>query len=273
MHDARLRRLASIGLLAGAINAPGCIAFYRASPVTITVTDAESNTPVADALVELRYSYVLCLNPPKPVSGVTDADGRVHIGATTFESKTWRVSAEGFLPAEFGFGSEPSAARPDGSPLEFRLYRGPQPEIVIVVPDGYQGPLLVDRVPSEGWIQERPGARRFVFAASELGYVRIDASPLLLRTHDLRVVRQDGTPIQRARDMYDDGVALRPVDADEGRFIFVIGTPADVQPLRDVVAPVIRGDATRARDHDAIDRLFATRREASERRDAGTGGE
>lgn len=267
----RVRVFVSATLAAATLDLCGCVALYRSYPITVTVTDAESDAPIAGARVELSYLYVHCLNPPEPASGSTGTDGRVEIQATTFESKSWQVSADGYSPLESAFGFDPGGF-PLGTPPEFKLYRAPLPEVVIVVPDGYIGPLLVDRVPVASWVQERPGTRRFTYSSSDRGYVRIDASPLLLRTRDFSVTRRDGTPIQPPRSVYDEGSALRHVTSVGRRLIYMVGTPAQERSLLDLVVPIVGDNNTRSLDHAAVERLFAERGGTPEPASPGTGG-
>ena len=256
----RLRALGISALGAALLVLPGCLAWYRSEPVTVTVLDAESNAPIQGAQVDLHYSYVMCLNPPKDVSVETGSDGRAEIEEATFESKAWRVSAPGYIAKWPIFPEDGSP----GNPREFRLYREPEPEVVVVIPTGYVGPILVDFIPSNTWIQDAPGSRRFRFDSSDNGYVPIIASPLIRRATEVtRAEYRDGTPIARAGDASGHELAFRTVSHfgnDRDKWFCLVGTSADEQALLDRVAP--RTNGTRHWNQAAEERLLSEYRRA-----------
>jgi hypothetical protein len=190
----------------------------------------------------------------------TGSDGRVEIEEATFGGKWWKVSALGYI-------TDLPSSRPDGSPgnpHEFRLYREPKPEIVVVIPTGYVGPVFVDFIPSNAWIQDAPGSRRFRFESSANGYVPIIASPLLRRaTWATRAEYRDGTPIARAGDASGHELAFRTVSHfgnDRDKWFCLVGTSADEQALLDRVAP--RTNGTRHWNQAAEERLLSEYRRA-----------
>lgn len=196
----------------------------------------------------------------------TGSDGRVEIEEATFGGKWWKVSALGYI-------TDLPSSRPDGSPgnpHEFRLYREPKPEIVVVIPTGYVGPVFVDFIPSNAWIQDAPGSRRFRFESSANGYVPIIASPLLRRaTWATRAEYRDGTPIARAGDASDRELAFRLVgwcDPECRRILYVVGTSADEKAFEQLV---FANDSSGARnwDHAAAARVFSEAKQSSERTD------
>ena len=66
--------------------------------------------------------------------------------------------------------------------MTVNLYREPEPNIVIVVPNGYRGLLKIDMRPVPQWVQGGIGQRTFRFHATLTGgYVEVPATPLLLR--------------------------------------------------------------------------------------------
>jgi hypothetical protein len=256
----RLRALGISALGAALLVLPGCLAWYLSGPVTVTVLDAESNAPIQGAQVDLHYSYVMCLNQPKDVSVETGSDGQAEIEEAAFESKAWKVSASGYI-AQWPIFPEDGSP---GNPREFRLYREPEPEVVVVIPTGYVGPILVDFIPSNTWIQDGPGSRRFRFDSSANGYVPIIASPLIRRaTVVTRAEYRDGTPIARAGDASDHELAFRTVShfgKDGDQWFCLIGTSADEQALLDRVAP--RTNGTRHWNQAAEERLLSEYRRA-----------
>lgn len=157
VRDHRLQALSIPAIGAALLVLPGCLALYEYEPVTVTVIDAESNAPIRGAQVELSYPHVMCLNPPRDIACETGSDGRVEIEVATFDVKWWRVSSPGYITDD----SDHITDRPGdgrvgspGHPHEFRLYREPEPEIVVVIPTGYVGPVLIDFIPSKTWIQD-----------------------------------------------------------------------------------------------------------------------
>jgi len=267
VRDHRLRAIGISALGAALLVLPGCIACYQSAPVTVTVLDAESEAPIPGAQVDLRYSSMMYLNAPREVSGETGSDGRVEIEETTFGGEWWRVSAPGYIT------TDDSSPRPEGSlgnPREFRLYREPNPEIVVVIPNGYVGPVFVDLIHSNSWIQETAGSRRFRFDSSANGYVPIIASPLIRRAWDYRAEYRDGTPIARKKDASDHQVAFRWVGVgmfQSDRDMYVVGTSADEQAFLEIVTPRTDSLGTRNWDHAAAARVFSDAKQASERAD------
>lgn len=260
----RLRALGISALSAALLVLPGCLASYQYVPVTVTVLDAESNAPIQGAQVDLHYLYMMCLNPPRNISVETGSDGRVEIEEATFGSNAWKVSAPGYIAQ---WTSSPADGSP-GNPREFRLYREPEPEVVVVIPTGYVGPVFLDFMPSNTWIQDAPGSRRFRFESSANGYVPIIASPLIRRaTVVTRAEYRDGTPIARAGDASDHELALRWVgtcDSEGDRELYVVGTSAYELAFAQVV---FRTNSLGARewDHAAAAQVFSEAKQRSER--------
>ena len=260
VRNHRLRALCIPALGAALLVLPGCLAFYTSETVTVTVLDAESSAPIQGAKVDLDYYYMMCLNPPRDVSVETGSDGRVEIEEATFGEKGWKVSAPGYITT----GPAPAPDGSPGNPHEFRLYREPEPEIVVVIPTGYAGPVLIDFIPSDTWIQDAPGSRRFRFESSANGYVPIIASPLIRRaTVVTRAEYRDGTPIARAGDASGHELAFRTVSHfgnDRDKWFCLVGTSADEQALLDRVAP--RTNGTRHWNQAAEERLLSEYRRA-----------
>jgi hypothetical protein len=72
-----------LALVIGA--APGCLALYSTRPVTITVVDPESDRPLANVPVNLRYAHVMVANAPQSQDGVTNEKGRVTLPVADFD--------------------------------------------------------------------------------------------------------------------------------------------------------------------------------------------
>ena len=179
----------------------GCARFGR--NISVGVFDGDTGEPVIGAEVVVNYGrmvYLKCLDffPPRDNSAKTGGDGiaRVNISG---ESKFWdalaaagtdttvSISAPGYLPHSFtdaDFQGEPFGRREVKGQTIYAvpIYRLPAPQIVVVVPDGYRGPVRITRRFSDKWIQDEPGKRVFEFHASDQGDVEMEASPLIYRT-------------------------------------------------------------------------------------------
>ena len=176
----------------------GCARFGRTVP--IAVFDGDTGELVSGAKVRVTYdsmAYGWDLFPPHDDEQTTGADGvakvkvcrtNTMLDAMAFAARdaTIGVTAPGYL----GYGGYPK----DYVPPTFQrrkvngkdvyavpIYKLPAPQIVIVLPDGYRGPVRITRKFPNRWVQDEPGKRVFEFTASAQGDVNIDASPLLYR--------------------------------------------------------------------------------------------
>lgn len=270
VRDHQLQALSIPAIGAALLVLPGCLALYEYEPVTVTVIDAESNAPIRRAQVELSYPHVMCLNPPRDIACETGSDGRVEIEVATFDVKWWRVSSPGYITDDSGHITDrPGDGRvgSPGNPHEFRLYREPEPEIVVVIPTGYVGPVLIDFIPSKTWIQDAPGSRRFSFESSANGYVPIIASPLIYRARWRipRVEYRDGRRIAHEGDVNDHELAFRTVEffgKDLEYWLCLVGTSADEQALLDRVAPRTNGTRHWKWDQATNERLLLELKQA-----------
>jgi hypothetical protein len=239
---ARFRSLAFFLLCLGTcVCSSGCIAFYLPVPVQVTVRDAETGAPIPDAHVDVFTNAMLLLNMPRPESAVTNDQGAARLTAATSQLQTWRTAANDYLP------NHELKVLYKSQPLEFRLYRKPEPLLNIAVPNGYRGPLKIELRPIPGWIQTRPGDREFRFKASPTGYVRIDATPLLVKVmYNLDWVHayfEDGTAIPRVDYITKPtDISLRWVDLLDSRVLFVVRTEQDEQAVRPRVFDYANGD-------------------------------
>jgi len=263
-----IRSLSILVLLTSCSCLGGCIKFYGYRDVTVSVRDAETNQPISHARVDVKYLYMMVINAPKPTYGNTDADGIAVIHAANFDGQDWKASAEGFLSDQRPFFDNESRA-------DFKLYREPAPTIEIIVPNGFRGPLLIDRRPVTDWIQGETGHRVFTYHASSNGYVAIDATPLLMGfdIFKLEARFENGAPIPR-RDLVGTGpgtIALRWVDASWPRDLFVVGTESDIEKLHPIIYDYKNGDPhTISLNHTALNALFdavATPKPANLKRD------
>ncbi len=265
----------------------GCLAIYTRKPVSVLVLDAETDHPIEGATVRVRYSPVgidlswpFMVNRPENERRSTDNEGRTEIRVADFAWITWRVGASGYLEssARSTDGNRvPIAYHPDtekirGRRATIRLYREPRARITVVVPDGYRGPLLIEKRASNRWLQGDVNQREFVFPANERGYVDIDATPLLagyrysfigLPEPPIRARHTSGADIPREDwRIGDDDVALRWMDCvGPERQIFAVGTKADEDRLHPIIYHYDDGDPRSVTyDHEAIDQLFSEAR-------------
>jgi hypothetical protein len=234
----------------------GCIAFYLPVPVQVTVRDAETGAPIPDAHVDVFTNAMFLLNMPHPESAVTNQQGVARMTAATSMLQTWRTAADDYL------SNNELKVLYKSEPLEFRLYKKPAPLVNISVPNGYRGPLKVDLRPIPGWIRNKPGERDFRFKASPTGYVRIDATPLLLRSLynlDVHAHFEDGTAILKVDYMTrPTEVALRWVDILDNRVVFAVGTEQDEQAVRSRVFDYANGDPNNnSTNPEKFNRLFS----------------
>jgi hypothetical protein len=235
----------------------GCGRTYH--PVNVAVYDAETDAPIAGAEVAVYYRGIYPFGFPKSDPAATDDRGAATIRIAAGETVEWCASAEGYMV---------DRGEPGEDVRVFRLYKLPRPQVTIVVPNGYRGPLKIDMRLVPGRVQGKIGKRDFVFRASPSGYVDFDATPLLLATehfHSLEsnffAVHEDGSPVPDDYRLGRFGVGLRWV-ADGGlprrwRRLYVIGTYADGQALHAKIMREIDGDPHHLMmDDDALDALF-----------------
>jgi hypothetical protein len=175
--------------------ASGCINPGIRRNVDVVVLDAETDRPINNANVTVRPGPRM-LNVPIPgddVIATTDAAGQAtiatpkylfpvwidwHVEANGYET-AWHMSDGGRVPSKFLEKRSWLAWRQQAT---VRLTRSPGPEVALIVPDGYRGPIFVDVVPDD-WPSASPIAetppRHYTFLAADNGYVRVAAYPIL----------------------------------------------------------------------------------------------
>jgi hypothetical protein len=145
-----------ISLLLLFVYVTGC-----ASHVTFQVVDAETNLPLAGATVTAEYEPIwigyLAQIPIDPKVGKADSKGFVSMWLSKPDGIT--TACEGYLPYwGITFKEVPSW------PFKFatlHLYAEPAPQVVLIVPDGYLGPIEVrEHFPS---LVKSGGRRYFEF--------------------------------------------------------------------------------------------------------------
>lgn len=194
---------------------------------TLRILDAETGEPVSGAVVNLH------IFPSRPEAPEPDfpwaaakADGAVKISSKR-EMAIWQIQAEGYieqrqtgdaarLPPRYAAHAENSY---DGV---IYLYRLPEPQLSILVGDGYSGPLTLHLQPAPGfdwvaaeglntafaaarpeanYIQEAAGLRLFTVQASEAGEADLVVAPLLYDVTTQNLLVQDGAGVLPYRDL------------------------------------------------------------------------
>lgn len=164
----------ALAALSALVAPAGCISLHLPCDVECVVRDVETGEPVPGATVSVRYSYFLVLNAPRPSSAVTDGAGRATVAASTFRNQEWIVSCDGF--SEFLEAGHEGVSLP--RQRSFLGTRGEAPRLEIVVPDAFEGWVLIERTLGMT-APERPiGTRRLRYEAADNGYVAVPATPL-----------------------------------------------------------------------------------------------
>lgn len=70
------------------MSSQGCIALYSKRPVLIETMVAETRQPIPRVPIGVDYSYVMVLNAPDDVEGVTDQNGEVTLELADFSNGT-----------------------------------------------------------------------------------------------------------------------------------------------------------------------------------------
>lgn len=172
----------------------GCVAVYSTRTVGVRVFDAESQCPVSNATVAVRYSgnqagdISLAINRPKDVMGVTDTSGYVALKTSSYPG-SWDVTAQGYLfnsVANYGnsFHVPKAASMPaDRNTAAIFLYREPRPLLNIDVPSNYQGPLRVVATKQLHLKEPLRGCRTFTFQADQKGWCVIPLVEIMEKYH------------------------------------------------------------------------------------------
>ena len=243
-HKTGLRTLIAVAMSITPLTGCIYISQHTYEPLSVLVVDAESERPIRNAMIALRYMRPpgIVLNHPEDTSGFTGDDGKAVIQvANPKYGSFWEIGADGYLshrgytdtrtriPEEFVGNGAVEAV--------ITLYARPPPTLTVIIPDGYRGPLGIRVHPMNA---SEPGRRDFIFMASTVGLVEIDASPLLLRTSAIgRFAARytDGQAIPRVSQLgvykrSDEVIAIRSVANPPGGHIYVIGTVANQNAMK-----------------------------------------
>ncbi len=109
----------------------------------------------------------------------------------------------------------------------------PGPELVLVLPDGYRG-LVILSSEDPGGEDAAPVDNVVTLHVSSEGRASVKGKLPTLEWHRVAARHKDGSPVPVSRDdgggVADDAVALRPVGLDEGgQDWYVVGTFEDLK--------------------------------------------
>ncbi len=239
----RNRRLARAVLLLAVALAPGCQAMHAYRPIAIRVQDAETNQPIADAVVHLSYPLAPAAEAPSESSGATPPDGVVRLQAAPYgpAGVLVEVKAKGYLLEQKTLPIETvQAIKPAGwfekvgqrpVDLAIALYADPRPVVELVLPAGFRG-MIKAEVQVEPDMRNTPGNRLFRYSVSPAGTVQVIGPPLVERVAplDYQAVTADGTRLTRSVQGLD--VGFYAVKSDGHALTFFVGTRAEYDAIR-----------------------------------------
>ena len=224
----------------------GCyIHRYTYEPVSIRVVDGESEQPISDA--EIKVGYVrppgIVINQPEDTSGCTGDDGELVIQiADPRMGSHWSIRHPGYIDHWVQNDSRNGRIPPeflgdDTVNAVITLFAWPPPSVTVIIADAYRGPLGVRIRPTNIF---EPGRRDFIYEASSVGLVEIDASPLLLRRGGVGPFTAryaDGRVIPSPSELGhyerpEEVIAVRLVAGVPDGYVYVIGTVADRNAIR-----------------------------------------
>jgi hypothetical protein len=161
--------------------------------VSVAVFDGDTNQPISEAKVEAHYMHkeswldytIVDWFRAQDEEATTGANGIARIRVRKPVS-LWTITAPGYLEYDQRSGQDIPQQMDERqiqgkNAIAIPLYRQPPPEIWIILPDGYRGPVRITQTPVNRWVQESPGQRTFEFHASATGDVQIESTPLLHR--------------------------------------------------------------------------------------------
>ena len=222
---------------------PGCQVLHRSRPVAVLVKDADTKKPIAGAVVRISYPLAQAPLGPAATLGETASDGVARLKASPWEGGlVVRAAAGRYLPeekvvsAEAVEAIEPAplfASSPRGtSDVVLELYsEESRPTVELIVPTGYRGLVKAELEAQQG-IPSPPGRRRFPYAVSPAGIVRV-VGPDRFRhvsSPDFTARYANGTPLTPNAKEGEIGFWCLRV---EGRYYtFLVDTPKEYGYLR-----------------------------------------
>lgn len=217
---------------------------HPATPVAVTVRDAETNTPVPGAEVVLLYPNSDPGTKPRELGGTTNVTGIAQIRGVTSDDglPQVRITAPGYILEQRGLpGDTLHTIKANNSfwaftshqdPVELALfvYHGPVAAIELTVPIGYRGLIKADVRIREDIVYPRD---QRIFAGTVVdGAVQVDGSPLLRSEYKpvFRARYADDTPVPMS--VQDNEVGFRWLRTEGRTELFVIGTRAELEGFR-----------------------------------------
>jgi hypothetical protein len=235
----------------------GCTAYVNRA-VTVHVRDAETKQPIEGAGVRAQYLYFLDFGQ-WPASwgrkeGLTDSEGKITLYFDPYKKLlALNSEAKGYQSEGLGRGHSVRGHLVPRHRFAWRreiiidLYKDPEAQLELTVPDDYRGPVCIHFSPTEV-PPEVPGQRRFTAEVERNGHVSVPYSGLLERAGGFGRVtarRRSGAKLVTETDRKStwvaaDEVAFRFITPswEQHVWIYVIGTKAEA----DLVLASLWGD-------------------------------
>lgn len=219
----------------------GCIA-DGTRHAQVFVTDAETGQPISNARFEVHYPH-----GPGSRYGTTDPRGVGGLEAYPAEPQRWSASAKGYLPAH----EDLPASNNTQAQLRFSLHRQSTPQVSLVLPDGYRGPLRITFVPNSIPV-EATRTGQMTSTVSPTGRASIPVAPLL--AYDIsapsghiafQLRYADGTQIlESTAKTGPQEIAIWFVASSDQQSLFIIGTMQEAAAMRAAVWSQLEGFPT-----------------------------
>lgn len=265
----------------------GCL---QHAPVRFQVLDVDSAQPIFNAGISgytfwdpitrsnefatenlLQAIWMNATGQSEAFEGKTDANGVALIKLPYRENGVHvDAYAKGYLNTDgrggeksFGLAAvEVKAAAADAQPFKIYFRKGPLAKVIIVVPVGYRGPVLLR---DHGTIEHEPERRVFKIDADVAGVTDVPSSPPILRPQNVAYLDAEWSDGQRLRRpealnvlrtggtsrLPDDEIAWRPIEEGAYAFaVYFVGTMADARQYAADHGLVNDGN------HSALRRLF-----------------
>lgn len=264
----RRRSLAAdiaIGLVGGAtiLLQHGCLALYGHRTVTAQVVDGDTAAPLAGATVEVRNnaSY-LTLNAPDAVVATTDENGIVSLRIPEVFPVLWNISKPGYERQVHHVAHEvvPAEFVPDEwHRVRIPLFAPPPPEIVVVLPDGFRGPVAVTIGLTPTGLASLPGTRTLELVSPPDGIVvAAVAGPFNLvdsMNPRIRMRLSSGAPVATAStESFPEQVRQRRVSMlftkEATKILYVVGDSAEAAEVASEVEPTTMRDGRSSKRFD-----------------------
>jgi hypothetical protein len=227
---------------------------YFVQPVTFHIQDAETKLPIEGAEIRTTYATMLdfgvLLADWGPRKGVTDTDGNLTLYIDPRKDcLIVDVNALNYQPEEHLVRNRIEKRLVSrglfrwGSDIVLDMYKGPAARIDLVIPEKYQGPVIVQFI-SANVFPTTVGQRQFTFSVGNDGKIVIPDLGLVERVRDFENVSArytNGATIPTIANWHEpkdpDRVALRLVTAvwKHHTWVFVVGTKTDADNMSEAI--------------------------------------